>query len=56
MFPGGDDNVRGSHRPKVTWALIAARVIVFFPEPAMGRDELKQLITAYGLYARFAFH
>jgi len=55
-FPVGDDNVRGNRRPGVTWAVIAARVIVFSYEPAMGLDGLKQFITAYGLHTRFAFH
>jgi hypothetical protein len=54
MFPVGDDNVRGNHRPWVTWALIAARVIVFFHQPPMGLDGLKLRIAAYALHTRFA--
>jgi membrane associated rhomboid family serine protease len=48
MFPVGDDNVRGSHRPWVTWALIAINVVVFFYELSLGLDGLQQFVNDYG--------
>jgi membrane associated rhomboid family serine protease len=48
MFPVGDDNVRGAHRPWVTWALIAVNVVVFLYELSLGLDGLQQLANDYG--------
>jgi membrane associated rhomboid family serine protease len=48
MFPVGDDNVRGSHRPWVTWALIAINVAVFLYELSLGLDGLQQFANDYG--------
>jgi membrane associated rhomboid family serine protease len=42
VFPVGDDNVRGHHRPWVTWALIAANVVVFLYELSLGVDGLQR--------------
>jgi membrane associated rhomboid family serine protease len=42
MFPVGDDNVRGSSRPWVTWIWIAINVVVFLYELILGLDGLRQ--------------
>jgi membrane associated rhomboid family serine protease len=48
VFPVGDDNVRGHHRPWVTWALIAANVVVFLYELSLGVDGLQRFAGNYG--------
>jgi membrane associated rhomboid family serine protease len=49
MIPVGDQDVRGSGRPWVTWALVGLNVIAFIYELTLGPAQLEQFLMAYGV-------
>ena len=49
MIPVGVQDVRGSGRPWVTWALVGLNVIAFIYELTLGPAQLEQFLMAYGV-------
>jgi len=49
MFPVGDQDVRGSHVPIVTWLLVGINVVVFVYELTLGSSELETFFQTYGV-------
>jgi membrane associated rhomboid family serine protease len=49
MFPVGDQDVRGSGLPIVTWLLIGINVVVFVYELTLGSSELQSFFQTYGV-------
>lgn len=47
LFPIGDTQVEGGHRPIVSYILIAINVLIFFYEVSLGR-QLNAFLTEYG--------
>lgn len=48
MIPIGDQDIRESGRPWVTWLLVSANVIVFIYELTLGPTQLEQFVRDYG--------
>jgi membrane associated rhomboid family serine protease len=49
MFPIGDDNRGARGTPLVTWALIAANVLVFLYQSTLDALQLQRFISTYGV-------
>ena len=49
MFPIGDDDVKESGIPWVTWGLIAINVLVFLYELTLSQAQLEQFYLTYGV-------
>lgn len=52
MFPIGDDDVKESGIPWVTWGLIAINVLVFLYELTLSQAQLEQFFLTYGVVPR----
>lgn len=49
MFPVGDQDVRGSNLPIVTWVLMGINVVVFIYELTLSSGELQSFFQTYGV-------
>lgn len=48
IFPIGDDQVSGGHRPLVSYSLIAINILVFLFQVTLPEAQLQQLVFDYG--------
>jgi membrane associated rhomboid family serine protease len=48
MIPIGDQDIRGSARPWVTWLLVGLNVIVFIYELTLSQPQLEQFAAQFG--------
>ena len=49
IFPIGDDQVRGGYYPYVTYSLIIINAVVFFYEVIIPPEEIRDVLSNYGL-------
>ena len=47
-IPIGDDQVKGGHRPLISYGFIALNVLIFFYESSLSESSLNWLVTEYG--------
>jgi len=48
IFPIGDDNIEGGHRPLFSYSLIAINVLLFLYSMSLGMDGYEQFVIKYG--------
>lgn len=48
FFPIGDDQVKGGHRPVITYVLLAINVAIFFWQQRLSAEELEAVLQLYG--------
>ena len=49
LFPIGDDNIEGGHKPYVSYTLLGINIAIFVYQITLGSDGYSDFLTTYGI-------